>query len=100
MKKRIRIAPEGRAYGLFGAGSTEVVERRAGSVTPADKAKRYYKGLIALVGTLVIAAGEAAPLFNGTLAGTAAQHWFTVIVAALTTAGVILKENEHWVNGA
>ncbi len=81
--------------GLYHNSSVEkrVVEVRPGEVNWVDKAKGYYKGLIALVGVLLIAFTQ----LSGTLPDPI-DRWVTVLIGIFTTLGVILRANEVWVN--
>jgi hypothetical protein len=73
-----------------------VVKSVPGPVTFFDKVKKYYKFIIAAVGALLIVLNEATPMFN--MLGGSGEKWFSAIVAVLTSVGVFLKANEHWVD--
>ena len=94
MKKQVRLAPS-VGLGLLDNPS-EIVKIREGSVTLWDRAKAYYKAMIAAVGTLALMLQQATPVFDGVLAGSLAQKVFAVAVSVVTVAGVVLRENEHW----
>lgn len=81
--------------GLYHNPSVEkrVVEVRPGEVNWVDKAKGYYKGLIALVGVLLIAFNQ----LSGTLPDPI-DRWVTVLIGIFTTLGVILRANEVWIS--
>lgn len=72
----------------------EIVESTPGPVTTLQKLKRYYKGLIALVGSLLTVATQLAPVIPEN-----DKHWVTTGILILTVAGAFLKENEHWIDG-
>ena len=73
-----------------------VVDAATGPVSTLDKVKGYYKGLITLVGSLLIIANEATPLLNFLPAND--KQYVTYGIAILTTAAAFLKGNEHWVD--
>lgn len=73
-----------------------VVAKADGQVTFLDKVKNYYKALIAFVGFLLILLNELTPVFNY-LPGQDKQY-VTAAIGVLTTLGVLLKGNEHWVD--
>jgi hypothetical protein len=68
-----------------------VVAEKDGPVTKVDKAKAYYKALIALVGSLLVGANQVLPLVPDD-----AKGWVSTAVAVLTVASVALKSNEQW----
>lgn len=71
----------------------EVKATKEGSVTWLDKAKGYYKALIALVGALLIGATQLSGAVPAEI-----EPWVTVAISAFTTLGVVLRANEVWVN--
>lgn len=74
----------------------EVVKQTPGPVTWLQKIARYYKGIIAFLGTLLalLTAPEIGPLQH--LLPDGYQHWLTVGIGAATVLLTFLKENEHW----
>ena len=98
IKQRIALVttpvPEAPSlYGRHALVEKRVLDTKEGSVTWVDKAKGYYKGLIALVGVLLIAVTE----LSGTLPDPVDQ-WVTILIGVFTTLGVILLANEVWVD--
>lgn len=95
-KKRVAIAP-GRAklvgtVGFVGTpAGVQVLKEKPGTVTWLDKAKGYYKEAIAVVGTLVVLLNQLTPLFGG-------NRYFTAAAVVVTAVGVLLKNNEQWVD--
>lgn len=75
-------------------GGTSVLKEKDGVVTFLDRAKEYYKSLVALMGTLVIFLNTATPIFKFIPVD---QKTLTWIVAAVTAISVFLKRNETWV---
>lgn len=75
-------------------GNVAVVDTASGVVTAWDKVKAYYKGAIAIVGATLVVLNQVTPIFN--FVPDPIHHYFTVIVAVVTAAGVVLKQNEHW----
>lgn len=69
-----------------------VVDEKPGPVTRIDKAKAYYKGLIALIGSLLIGANQVLPIVPADAKGAV-----STAIAFLTVVSVILKANENWV---
>lgn len=99
MAKRIELNKAKTPHGvqtLAGSQPIKVVAVTEGPVTWQQKAKEYYKGLIALVGAVLIFFNEITPITN--FLPTDYRHWVTIIVAFLTTAGTFLKSNQHWVD--
>lgn len=80
-------------YGRHAAVEKQVLAVKEGSVTWVDKAKGYYKGLIAIVGVLLIAATQLV----GTLPPEV-ERGLTILISVLTTVGIILRANETWVD--
>ena len=90
-----KLALDSNVHTLQGspARELEVVKTKEGSVTWVDKAKGYYKALIALVGALLVGVTQ----LSGAVPAEA-EAWVTVAISALTTLGVVLRANETWVN--
>lgn len=94
-KRRVAVRTNPLAHNfLTAAPGVTVIEEKPGNVTRIDKAKGYYKGLIALVGSLLIAANQAAPLLPAD-----AKGFVSGAIGFLTIAGVVLKANETWIEG-
>lgn len=74
----------------------EVVKMSSGTVGFFDKVKGYYKGVIVVIGSILIILNQVTPIFD--FLGGNSQHWFNVVVAAATTVLTILKSNEQWVD--
>lgn len=74
----------------------EVVATTEGPVTWWQKAAAYYKGGIALIGTVLalLTAPEIGPLQH--LLPEQYQHWLTVGIGVATVVLTFLKDNEHW----
>lgn len=77
----------------------QVVDTRPGPVTAWQKTARYYKGIIALIGTILtlLTAPEIGPLQH--LLPEQHQHWLTIGIGAATVVLTFLKANEHWFDG-
>ena len=90
-----KLAFDSNVHTLQGlpARELEVVKTKEGSVTWVDKAKGYYKALIALVGALLVGVTQ----MSGAVPAEA-EPWVTVAIAVLTEVGVVLRANETWVN--
>lgn len=99
MAKRIEfnktVSPKG-VQTLAGSTPVKVVATTDGPVTWQQKVKEYYKGLIALLGAVLIFFNEVTPITNFLPADY--RHWVTIIVTFLTAAGTFLKSNQHWVD--
>jgi nicotinamide riboside transporter PnuC len=78
------------------AVKVKVTKETEGPVTWAQKAKGYYKGIIALITGLLVVLNELTPVMNS-LPGQDKQYLATVIVIVGTSL-TILKSNEHWVD--
>lgn len=93
-KQLIGIAPAAPGHTLYSSPpGVQVLATREGSVTWIDKAKAYYKALIALIGALLVGVTQ----LSGVVPAEA-EPWVTVAVSVLTAAGVVLRANETWVN--
>ena len=69
-----------------------VLDTKDGPVTWIDKAKAYYKGLIALLGAILTA------ITTLTLPEPM-ESWVTVTITTITAILVILRANETWIDG-
>jgi hypothetical protein len=76
------------------APNVSVVAEKPGPVKALDKAKGYYKALIALVGSLLVAANQVLPVVPQD-----AKGWVSSAITVLTVASVALKANENWFDG-
>ena len=76
----------------------EVVKEVPGKVTVLQKVAKYYKGIVAFLGTVAVllTSPEIGPLQH--LLPPTEQHWLTVGIGALTVLLTFLKSNEHWVD--
>lgn len=95
-KRRITLPTNSQVHDGAVAPKALVLQAVPGPVTVLDKAKGYYKGIIAALGSLVIIINEVTPLFNF-LPGQD-KHYVTVAVAVVTGVLTFLKSNEHWVD--
>lgn len=100
-KKRLAVKPNkaqtAETIAAVGPGTpVKVVNAKTGPVGFLDKAKGYYKGLIAAVGAILVIVNELTPLLNF-LPGQDKQY-VTLVIGVLTTAATFLKSNEHWVD--
>jgi hypothetical protein len=73
-----------------------VTEAKPGTVSFGDKVKKYYKGLIALVGALLVLVNQVTPLTN--FLGEDTQNLVSVVIVFLTAVATFLKSNEQWVD--
>lgn len=94
-KHRIAVPKNAEVHGPA-APKVQVLKTVSGPLTWLDSLKGYYKGLITLVGGLLVILNELTPVFDF-LPGSAKQY-FTVAVAALTTLSAFLVSNQHWVD--
>lgn len=98
-KQKIALEVSGKALAPEPVTVTPtVVSEKNGKVTVFDEIKKYYKGLIAFVGMLLIIINQVTPWLNDILTDPNDKKLFTVIVSAITALGVILKDNEKWVD--
>lgn len=74
----------------------EIVASTAAPVTLVQKLKGYYKGLIALIGSLLIVVNQVTPILHFLPAEDV--KYVNLVIGILTVAGTFLKENEHWVD--
>lgn len=100
-KQRLQIKSNdvqtAKTLAVVGPGTpVKVVDEKVGAVTFLDKAKGYYKGLIALVGSLLIVLNQVSPLLNF-IPGNG-KEYVSYAIGLLTVAGAFLKENQHWVD--
>lgn len=101
-KRRLAVKPNKAQNAQTLSAATEaptpvkVVSAKTGPVGILDKAKGYYKGLIAAVGSILVIVNELTPLLNF-LPGQDKQY-VTLVIGFLTTVAVFLKDNEHWVD--
>lgn len=98
MKQRIALVhtpvPDAPTlYGRHAAVEKQVLATKEGEVNLVDKGKAYYKGVIALVGALLVGVTQLSGVVP-----TEAEPWITVAISTLTTLGVILRANEVWVD--
>lgn len=97
MAIRVEFKPGQQHIHTFVAGvapaavSGTVVDEKPGPPTRLDKAKAYYKGLIALVGSLLVGANQVLPIVPADTKGVV-----NGAIALLTVASVVLKANENW----
>jgi hypothetical protein len=92
------VAPPTDAVTLTGVRSgpkAELVTDKSvqGSVTVFDRAKEYWKGIIAFVGVALLVIDQLEPIFPAEW-----NHYVTVLVGALTVIATIGKRNELWVD--
>jgi hypothetical protein len=96
-KQRIAVPKNTEVHGPV-APHVQVLDTATGPLTWLDKLKGYYKGLITLVGVVLVILNQVTPVFDFMPANV--QHWFTVVVAALTAVSAFLVANQHWVDDA
>lgn len=93
-KQRITLSPPPQVPGLLGGSAPafiEVIAEKSGKVNWLDRAKKYYKSLIVVVGALVDIACEISGVFHD-------QGWMHAVVMGLTATLAFLKRNEKWVD--
>lgn len=94
-KRRVEVRTNVLAHNFMaGAPQVTVLESAPGNVTRLDKVKAYYKGLITLVGSLLIAANQALPILPADVKG-----WVSGAIGFATVALTFLKANETWIEG-
>lgn len=101
IKKRLEVKPNERqneqTIGVVGpATPVAEVQVKQGPVTFLDRLKKYYKGLIALIGFVLILLNQLTPLFDFLPAQD--RPYVTAVIGALTVLGTFLKGNENWVD--
>lgn len=77
-------------------GPVLLVKTEAGSVTWSDKVKAYYKGIIAVITSILVVLNTLTPVFNF-LPGQDKQY-ITVGIAVIGGLLAFFKDNEHWVD--
>jgi hypothetical protein len=80
---------------LSGEGQAKIVAIKDKPLGFGDKIKRYYKQIIVVIGAILVTLNELDPITN--LFSMETRHVITVIITVITTIGVVLKENEHWI---
>ena len=73
----------------------KVVAVKAKELTWVDQLKKYYKQAIAIIGAILVTINELTPITD--MFGTETRHVISVVVVVLSALGVVLKENEHWI---
>lgn len=97
-KRRVAIkvvAPPKNAATLTPNPTVQTVadKEAEGSVTVIDRAKQYWKGIIAFAGVALLVIDQLTPIFPANW-----DHPVAVIVGVLTVIGTFGKSNELWVN--
>lgn len=108
MATRIRPIKQGQARhiaALIGpqhvaSVPAEVIQVTAGPVSLRQKVAGYYKGLVALVGTVLTLLtapeiGALAPLLPAQY-----RHWLPIGIGVATVLLTFLTENQHWFDDA
>lgn len=95
-KRRIALPPNHEVHNLTVAPHVKLGDPISGSVTFLDKAKGYYKGLIAALTALLVIVNEVTPVLNF-LPGQDKQY-VTAAIAVVGVALTFLKDNEHFVD--
>jgi hypothetical protein len=96
-KQRIAL-PDNTSVHAATAPTAVVIEQKPGTVTVLDRVRGYYKGLIALIGALLVTINELTPITDFLPADQ--RHWITIAVSALTALSTTLVANEKWVDDA
>jgi hypothetical protein len=79
--------------------SAVVVEEKPGTVTAFDKIKYYYKWLISAVSVVLAILVENQDLMTNIFgASSEVNGWVAAAILIVGNIGVVLKENEKWVN--
>lgn len=94
-KSRVAVPANEDVHGPI-PPKVKVLTTASGTLTWLDKAKGYYKGLIALVGAVLVILNQLTPVFDF-LPGQLKQY-FTVAVSVLTAVSAFLVANQHWVD--
>jgi hypothetical protein len=95
-KQRVALPDNTSVHDTTTPPTAVVLEQKPGPVTWLDKAKGYYKGLIATIGAVLVFLNELTPLTS--FLPEDAQHWVSVGVAVLTALFTTLKSNEVWLD--
>lgn len=77
----------------------DVVQEKSGQVTAFDKAKEYYKWLISSVSIVLAFLVDNQDIVTRLFgADHDANGWVALAILVLGNVGLLLKENEKWVN--
>lgn len=96
-KSRVAVPANEDVHGPI-PPKVKVLTTAPGTLTWIDKLKGYYKGLITLVGSVLVIANELTPVFDFLPAQD--KGYITAGIAALTALSAFLVSNQHWVDDA
>lgn len=96
-KRRISLPPNVEVHNLTVAPHVKLGDAEAGAVTWLDKAKGYYKGIIAGLTAVLVVINEVTPVLNF-IVPTQDKQYVTVAIAVIGGVLTFLKDNEHYVD--
>ncbi|TDK85745.1 hypothetical protein EI067_30755 [Mycobacterium paragordonae] len=97
-KRRVEVRTNVLAHNFMAAApQVTVIDEKSGNVTALDKAKRYYKGLIVLIGSFLVMANELTPVLN--FLPDNGKQWVSGAIGVATVVLTFLKANETWIEG-